>query len=93
MTVVRIRGRKLQERRRAHFALHPLCARCLERGHTSLATELDHIVALTNGGGDGPENEQGLCGQCHKDKTQEDMGRTVRRIGEDGWPLDDRSNT
>lgn len=88
----RIRGRKLQQIRERHFQLHPLCVRCEKEGRTEIATELDHIRALCNGGQDVESNRAGLCGPCHKAKTAEDMGYTYRpkvRIGADGYPQED----
>ena len=88
----RKRGRWLQRFRARHFARHPLCVMCEKAGRVALATELDHIVALTNGGKDfdkEPSNAQGLCATCHEDKTRMDLGQRVKRqIGVDGWPLD-----
>ena len=88
-TNIRVRGRRLQQRRRTYFAAHPLCVCCRAKGRTSLATELDHITPLAKGGTDEPSNWQGLCEPCHKDKTAKDFG-TVRRSGCDanGIPLD-----
>jgi hypothetical protein len=71
--IERIRGRELQEIRYQHFRLYPLCVRCEAAGRTRLATELDHIVALMNGGEDVPSNRQGLCRDCHAIKTAEDL--------------------
>jgi 5-methylcytosine-specific restriction protein A len=71
--IERIRGRELQEIRHGHFRNDPLCARCKEAGRVRLATELDHIVALMNGGEDVPSNRQGLCKPCHDLKTIEDL--------------------
>ena len=86
----RIRGRKLQEIRQAHFRLHPLCVRCKGLGRVTVATQLDHIVALDNGGTDTPGNRQGLCDACHEIKTAIDMGyRPRRRIGIDGYVSED----
>jgi 5-methylcytosine-specific restriction endonuclease McrA len=70
----RIRGRRLQAIRAAHFAREPLCIHCFKQGRTRLATELDHIKALCNGGKDVPENRQGLCQPCHDAKTMQDLG-------------------
>ena len=57
-----------------------------------MADELDHIVALTNGGADESDNRQGLCKQCHADKTLIDLGRTERTqfdaSGRVMWPDD-----
>lgn len=71
----RIRGRELQRIRDEHFRAHPLCVRCLamDPPRYSIATELDHTLALTNGGTDTPDNRQGLCAPCHVDKTAEDL--------------------
>lgn len=86
--VERVRGRKLQERRRKYFMQHPLCVRCRAKGRIAQATELDHITPLIKGGTDEPSNWQGLCADCHKDKTAEDFGHRVKvRIGLDGLPM------
>ena len=87
----RVRGRKLMERRALHFAMNPLCVHCKAKGKVTLATELDHIQALCNGGQDDGE-VQGLCHDCHKSKTLKDLGLTERKtIGPDGWPIDSNS--
>lgn len=84
----RIRGRKLQEIRQAHFRANPLCVHCAARGRTTVATQLDHIVALVNGGKDERDNRQGLCDRCHDIKTAIDLGRApAQRIGLDGFPI------
>jgi len=80
----RVRGRRLQRRRRRHFAAHPLCARCGRRP----ATELDHIVPICRGGRDGPPNLQGLCGACHAAKTRQDMGHRPTGCDTRGQPTD-----
>jgi 5-methylcytosine-specific restriction protein A len=55
-----------------------------------VATQLDHIVALDNGGTDTPGNRQGLCDACHEIKTAIDMGyRPRQRIGVDGYVSED----
>lgn len=91
----RIRGRKGRDIRRRHFQERPLCVRCEELGKVRLAEELDHIIAIANGGIDSRdpfENRQGLCRECHREKTTEDLGYTKRiRIGVDGWPVEERS--
>lgn len=96
-TQPRIRGRTLQRIRHHHFMLHPLCVECERQGFVRLATQLDHIVALVNGGKDFDQdqgkNRQGLCDEHHQDKTRADLGQHVKkRIGPDGWPVEtDRS--
>jgi 5-methylcytosine-specific restriction protein A len=92
-TVERIRGRRLQRIRAQYFASHPLCVMCEAEGRTTLATQLDHIVALTNGGKDfdqdDGENRQGLCDECHEIKTNIDLGYTPKAAtGVDGWPVE-----
>ncbi len=85
----RIRGRKLQEIRAQYFKHNPLCAHCLSKGRYTLATELDHIIALTNGGKDTPSNYQGLCEECHKIKTAQDLNHKPKQtIGLDGYPIE-----
>lgn len=90
-TVKRERGATNQRTRERYFRLHPLCVKCDEAGRVSLATELDHIVALVNGGTNAGSNRQGLCEPCHKAKTAQDMGHNFtpkRRIQADGWPAE-----
>jgi len=87
----RMRGRYLQRIRKRWFEQYPLCVECQKQGRVTLATELDHIIALTNGGKDFHEdsgtNRQGLCTDCHLRKSAKDKGITYKhRIGADGWP-------
>jgi 5-methylcytosine-specific restriction endonuclease McrA len=94
----RLRGHKLQRIRAEHFRQHPLCVHCLKKDPPQYrrAAELDHVVALHNGGADfdrdGGKNRQGLCADCHKAKTAEDLGHKpfepVPTIGPDGYPID-----
>ena len=87
VAVQRIRGRALQTLRHRLLSDDPLCVMCKARGLARRATELDHIVALANGGGNEEENLQGLCSECHEVKTLADLGHKQRmEIGEDGWP-------
>lgn len=83
----RIRGRALQKLRARIFNADPLCRMCKDKGKITPATQLDHIVALTNGGTNDDDNLQGLCEACHTEKTYNDVGYSHRQeIGEDGWP-------
>ena len=51
--------------------------------------ELDHIVALTNGGTNDDSNMQVLHPECHETKTNADLGYTPRvETGADGWPVE-----
>lgn len=85
--IKRITGRKLQERRLRVWSESPFCARCGKVTVHPHGFELDHIVALDNGGPDTEENCQVLCVErdkdgnkagCHVDKTAEDMGYQER---------------
>ena len=85
---VRLRGRQLQRRRLLHRDSNPWCVECLKQGLYVAWTELDHIVALTNGGEDTDENLQGLCSHHHAVKTARDMGWKVKGCDEEGNPTD-----
>lgn len=92
MTIERLRGRKLQEQRNRIWLLNPLCARCGIVTIFPSGFELDHIVALTNGGTNDDDNMQVLHLDCHEEKTNEDLGYKPRvEIGEDGWPVEKTS--
>lgn len=93
MATERIRGRKLQAIRKAYLARYPLCIHCLHKGITRLATEVDHIVALVNGGIESLDpfmNRQGLCADCHDVKTAKDLGHRPPKQAFDaqGNPID-----
>ena len=85
----RIRGRRLQRRRQLYRDRQPWCVVCASRGVHRPWTELDHTVAMENGGTDTDDNIQGLCDDCHAAKTAQDMGYK-RRFGcdVDGNPID-----
>ncbi len=87
--IKRQRGRKLQERRAHFLRAHPLCQACQKAGRLKAACEVDHIVALVNGGEDDFDtNGQALCKPCHREKTAQDLGYRVRPvIGLDGYPV------
>ena len=86
--VERVRGRKAVEARKRFLYNEPLCRQCSIKGRTTLATQVDHIIALVNGGSDGDNNKQPLCIDCHKAKTAADMGHKPRvTVGLDGWPI------
>lgn len=85
----RIRGSRLQKIRKRHFMLNPLCVDCEREGKVKVWEELDHIVALANGGTDTDDNRVGLCREHHRIKTAKDFGNTPApkvAIGRDGWP-------
>lgn len=90
----RIRGRKLQRIRKREFAKQPLCVLCLAKDPPVYRfwTQSDHKDALARGGKEELANRQGLCDECHKDKTAEEFGlkrHKKPRIGPDGFPEDE----
>lgn len=76
--------RRLRQLRR-----EPLCRHCAaaEPPRVTAAQEVDHIVPLSQGGTDAPENLQSLCSDCHALKTRRDLGQFVpTEFGTDGLP-------
>jgi 5-methylcytosine-specific restriction protein A len=53
----------------------PLCRNCTEEGLVTVATEVDHIVPLGQGGTHDEANLQPLCHRCHMRKTARDGSR------------------
>lgn len=84
----RIEGRKgVALRKRRLERSNWLCEDCRDKGDTTVATEVDHIIPLHKGGTDTDDNTRNLCGPCHEAKTREDMGHRPRpTFGPDGWP-------
>ncbi|MGC4366522.1 HNH endonuclease [Hydrogenophaga sp. R2] len=72
-------GRKLQEARARLFSDNPLCVRCSQLGRVTLATERDHVIPLSEGGTDNDSNVQGLCHDCHEEKSLGERLRAQRR--------------
>ena len=65
----RIRGRKWMTIRERWFRAHPLCVKCEEMGRVTMASQLDHVVPLIDGGRDDESNYQSLCTDHHSEKT------------------------
>jgi 5-methylcytosine-specific restriction protein A len=75
----RITGRRLQAEREALLRANPLCVRCQLKGVVRLATQRDHIVPLGEGGQDVRPNTQGLCDDCHAEKSLAERVRAQMR--------------
>lgn len=80
MALGRLRGRTLQTLRRRLLSANPLCVMCQAKGIVTIATQLDHIKAIVNGGDARPDDEgyQGLCDACHTAKSRADLGLKPR---------------
>ena len=67
----RIRGRKLMGIRERIFRRDPLCVACLAKKPQQInkSVVVDHVTPLHRGGKDIDSNRQGLCDDCHKEKT------------------------
>ena len=61
------------------LAEEPLCRPCKAKSppRVSASTEVDHIVALEDAGTEDRANLQGICRECHIEKTTRE-GRTRR---------------
>lgn len=73
----RIGGRKRMRRNQRLARVNPLCVRCEAKGIVRPVDQWDHIVPLSQGGADDESNLQGLCDDCHREKTAADRGRGV----------------
>ena len=62
-------GRAWQRVRERFIAAHPLCERCKDRGKTTPAQEVHHIVPLSQGGTHDETNLMSLCTSCHSEIT------------------------
>ena len=65
--------------RTAQLAAHPLCHMCLREGTPTPATEVHHILPLSQGGTYGPENLMSICKPCHSRITARESGWRRRR--------------
>lgn len=79
--------------RKEYLKRNPICVKCLERGHVTPATVVDHRQPH-RGNLDlffDPRNLQGLCRDDHnRDKQREEVRGYLPDVGEDGRPLDPR---
>ena len=51
--------------RSLYVSARPLCEECLKHGRYVPVEEVHHIVPLSNGGTNDPENLMSLCKSCH----------------------------
>lgn len=85
--VKRLRGRRLQDRRRRMLRENPLCEQCASAGRVTAATQLDHLIPLHLGGADEESNLQRLCDDCHDAKTRQEAAERSGRIpSRQPWP-------
>jgi 5-methylcytosine-specific restriction endonuclease McrA len=83
----RLRGHAWLRLRRLILMNDPLCVMCGAEGRAQAADEVDHIIALANGGTNEADNLQPLCREHHRIKTASDLGYVLKpEIGLDGWP-------
>jgi 5-methylcytosine-specific restriction protein A len=59
--------------RLAHLRREPTCRFCAARGLVSAATDVDHVVALADGGTHADSNLRSLCHSCHSARTARDQ--------------------
>lgn len=74
----RIRGRALQQRNARILANEPLCRPCRQADRITAATEVDHIIALCNGGTEDPANLQPICETCNDLKAIRERGQRAK---------------
>jgi len=78
--------------RQQQLTAHPLCKHCLETGRYTAATEVDHIIPMSDGGEPlDPSNFRSLCKRCHSSVTLHAKHGTEAKIkgcGADGMPHD-----
>ena len=69
-------NRTWRDQRAWKLRRNPLCEICEKEGRTTLATMVDHIIPVSEGGGMyDMDNLQSLCSLCHARKTAEDKKR------------------
>lgn len=70
--------RRWQKLRLMYLRANPLCVDCKKKDKIVPATEVHHILPVSDGGTDSEENLQGLCKSCHSTKTRQDSTQRGR---------------
>ena len=88
----RLRGRRGVEQRKRRLArTNGLCEHCLAEAppRYTIATVVNHIVPLIQGGSDEDENTENLCESHDRIATAKQFGFKAPRkqTGVDGWPV------
>jgi 5-methylcytosine-specific restriction protein A len=82
----RLRGRGLQRRNARLLRAAPLCDACRRVGRVREAVEVDHIMALADGGSDRDEaNLQTLCREHHDEKSAAEAAARARGDAPAAW--------
>ena len=58
-------GRAWQRARNHYIQLHPFCEMCLRSGRYTQATEVHHVLPISQDGTNAQENLMSLCKPCH----------------------------
>jgi 5-methylcytosine-specific restriction protein A len=68
------------------------CAECATRLVPLAADEVDHVIPLSRGGTNHPDNLRAINSEHHRLKSQTESGAGSSRvaIGPDGWPVSAR---
>lgn len=63
------------------LTIEPVCRACTANGRVEAATDVDHIIPISEAPGLAlePANLQSLCFRCHTTKTREDNSRSATR--------------
>ena len=81
----RTTGRRWMRMRHVVLIEEPVCKICGRKA----STQVDHRLPVCQGGTDERKNLQGVCEDCHEEKTAEDLGikSPPNKIGIDGYPI------
>ena len=77
------RGGRKWRRKREQILVRDgrLCQPCRAAGFVTLASEVDHIIPVAEGGSDDAANLQAICGPCHEAKSKAERVRGASRRG------------